>query len=127
MDVFSFGHPPMTSMPNSALAIDEEDDGPTPESGTKAAEAKSFAEIYDRNFDFVWRVARRLGVAQSALDDVVQETFLVVHRRLAEPRSCTLRTWIYGITVQIVRNHRRSLRRKSPHATGEVGVDPDAL
>jgi RNA polymerase sigma-70 factor (ECF subfamily) len=122
-------------MPNSALAIDEGDDGPTPASGTKvidqqaveAAEPKAFAEIYDRYFDFVWRVARRLGVATNALDDVVQETFLVVHRRLAEPRSSSLRTWIYGITVLIVRNHRRSLRRKSPHATAEGAVDPDAL
>ena len=78
----------------------------------------SFAEVYDLYFEFVWRIARRLGVRPAALDDVVQETFMVVHRRLAEPRSSTLRTWIYGVTVHMVRNHRRSVRRKSPHRDG---------
>jgi RNA polymerase sigma-70 factor, ECF subfamily len=87
----------------------------------------SFPEVYDRYFDFVWRVARRLGVGHEALDDIVQETFLVVHRRLAEARSGELRPWIYGITVHTVRNHRRSLRRKSPHARGDGAPDPDAL
>jgi RNA polymerase sigma-70 factor (ECF subfamily) len=86
----------------------------------------TFSEIYDQHFEFVWRVARRLGVAADSVDDVVQETFLVVHRRLAEERSANLRTWIYGITAHMVRNHRRSLRRKSPHL-GAPGPDPDVL
>lgn len=95
--------------------------------GTMPDPRPTFSELYDQHFEFVWRVARRLGVAQDAVDDVVQETFLVIHRRLAEERSSTLRTWIYGITAHMVRNHRRSLRRKSPHALGAPGPDPDAL
>lgn len=87
----------------------------------------SFAEVYEEYFDFVWRAARRLGVSSGAVDDVVQETFLVVHRRFAEERSSTVRAWIYGITVHMVRNHRRSLRRKSPHALGDAGPEPDDL
>ncbi|MBS2016804.1 MAG: RNA polymerase sigma factor [Deltaproteobacteria bacterium] len=87
----------------------------------------TFSEVYDRYFEFVWRVARRLGVAPDAIDDVVQETFLVIHRRFAEERTSNLRTWIYGIVTHMVRNHRRSLRRKSPHALGAPGPDPDAL
>lgn len=85
------------------------------------------AEIYDRYFAFVWRTARRLGVANESVDDIVQETFLVVHRRLAEVRACALRPWIYGIVLHTVRNHRRSLRRKRPHTLTEPGPDPDAL
>lgn len=108
------------------------DDG-TPPARTRTGEEVAhidqgtFAEIYEQHFDFVWRAARRLGVSHDALDDIVQETFVVVHRRLGEPRSSSLRTWIYGVAAFTVRNHRRSLRRKSPHARGEPDPDPDEL
>lgn len=44
----------------------------------------SFAEVYDEHFGSVWRTVRQLGVQGATIDDVVQETFIVVHRRLAE-------------------------------------------
>ncbi len=44
------------------------------------------ADVYEEHFDFVWRSARRMGVAGAAVDDVVQEVFLVAHRRLAARR-----------------------------------------
>ncbi|MGE3634951.1 MAG: RNA polymerase sigma factor, partial [Sandaracinaceae bacterium] len=70
-------------------------------------------EIYDACFDFVWRSARRMGVAEAHADDVVQEVFLVAHRRLAdfEGRS-SVRTWLFGILLRVVSDHRRTLRRK---------------
>ena len=86
-----------------------------------------FDRIYDEHFAFVWRAARRLGVSEGALDDVVQETFLVVHRRLDDfERRSSIRTWLYGIAVRVVRDHRRTLRRKSPHLGAEA-TDPDSL
>jgi RNA polymerase sigma-70 factor (ECF subfamily) len=87
----------------------------------------SFDELYEAYVDFVWRSARRLGVADSAVDDVVQQVFLVVHRRLPEfTPGGSVRTWIFGIVVRVVRDHRRSLRRKSPHAFGPP-ADPEML
>jgi len=75
----------------------------------------TFDDIYDRHFDFVWRSLRHLGVAQSALDDLAQEVFLVVHRRLAEfEHRSTLKTWLFGIALGTARNHRRGMRRKGP-------------
>ncbi len=73
----------------------------------------AFHEIYDTHFDFVWRSARRLGVAESSLEDVVQDSFLTAYRRLDsfEGRS-SLRTWLFGILLRTVRDHRRRLRRK---------------
>ena len=66
---------------------------------------------------FVWRTVRRLGVADADADDVTQEVFLVVHRRLAdfEARS-SVRTWIFGICVRVASDHRRSAyqRRERP-------------
>ncbi|XXX79375.1 RNA polymerase sigma factor [Sorangium sp. So ce134] len=88
-----------------------------------------FAEVYDEIFPFVWRTVRRLGVDASAHEDVCQEVFVVVHRRLPEFRGrSSLKTWVFGIVVNVVQTHRRSMRRKSPahRGTGEI-VDPEQI
>jgi len=89
----------------------------------------SFDEVYEAHFDFVWRSARRLGVREGAIDDVVQESFLVVHRRLAEFEGrSTVKTWLFGILLRVVRDHRRHLRRKEPHSMRpEAPTDPETL
>lgn len=71
------------------------------------------AGIYEEHFDFVWRSARRLGVPASAVDDLVQEVFLVVHRQLAafEGRS-SMKTWLFGILRNLVLRQRRSWARR---------------
>jgi RNA polymerase sigma-70 factor (ECF subfamily) len=88
-----------------------------------------FADVYKEYFGFVWRSARGLGVRPSALDDVVQEIFVVVHRRLPEfAARSSVRTWLSGIVLNVVRHHRRSVLRKSPHELStETPPDPDAL
>lgn len=84
------------------------------------APVPTFAEIYEESFDFVWRSARRLGVDQTQVDDVVQEVFLVVHRRLAEFEGrSALKTWLFGITRRVVGGYRRSARRKPTESLGE--------
>lgn len=82
---------------------------PGPESGV----LPTFEAVYEAHVDEVWRAARRLGVGPASLEDIVQEVFIVVHKKLAafEGRS-SLRTWLYGITLMVVRNHRRGRRRK---------------
>lgn len=88
---------------------------PSPTSGV----LPTFEAVYEAHVDDVWRAARRLGVPASSLEDIVQEVFIVVHRKLAdfEGRS-SLKTWLYGITLMVVRNHRRGRRRK-PLDVGE--------
>jgi RNA polymerase sigma-70 factor (ECF subfamily) len=73
----------------------------------------SFEQVYEEFFDFVYRNARRLGVPPSAADDVVQEVFVVLHRRLPEyDGRATLQSWVYGILANTVRDYRRAFRRK---------------
>jgi RNA polymerase sigma-70 factor (ECF subfamily) len=81
-----------------------------------AGASLAFRDVYAEHFAFVWRSTRGLGVRDAALDDVVQEIFVVVHRRLPEfAQRSSLRTWISGITLNVVRRHRRTIQRKSPH------------
>jgi RNA polymerase sigma-70 factor (ECF subfamily) len=87
----------------------------------------SFAGVYEEHFAFVWRNARRLGIADSHLDDVVQDVFVVVHRKLSEFEGrSSVRTWLFGIVLRTVRDHWRTVRRKAgelgPQA-GDIDVD----
>jgi RNA polymerase sigma-70 factor (ECF subfamily) len=100
-----------------------------PASARPALTSAQFQELYEAHADFLWRNARRLGVDASAIDDVVQSVFLVVFRRLDdfEGRS-SLKTWIYEVLVRVVRDHRRTLRRKSPGTPSDSEAsDPAAL
>lgn len=93
------------------------------------ADAPAFAEVYEQMFPFVWRCARRFGVDDSALDDVCQEVFVVVHRRLGHFRGeSSLKTWVFGIVNNVVHTHRRSQQRKEPslRSTSPL-LDPSEL
>lgn len=79
-----------------------------------------FEAVYEQLFDFVWRSARRLGVAEAAVDDVVQEVFLVVHRRLPEFEGrSSVKTWVFAIVLRVVSDWRRTQRRKGGLASLE--------
>jgi RNA polymerase sigma-70 factor (ECF subfamily) len=97
-----------------------------PASAPDAAGDLTFDEVYESYFDYVWRCARRLGVAPAQLDDAAQDVFVVVHRRLPEFEGrSSLRTWIFGIVLRVARDYRRTTRRKGAlEALGEEQVDP---
>ena len=89
----------------------------------------SFEEVYQETFPFVWRTVRRLGVGDSTRDDVTQEVFVTVYRRLGEFQGrCSIKTWVFNILMGIVRNYRRTRRRKGRgHALTTAVVDPAVL
>jgi RNA polymerase sigma-70 factor, ECF subfamily len=68
---------------------------------------RDFDAVYQEHFDLMWRTLRRYGVPEAAIDDAIQDAFLVVHTRLPtfEGRS-SLRTWIFGIARRVARDHR---------------------
>jgi RNA polymerase sigma-70 factor (ECF subfamily) len=68
-------------------------------------------DVFNEHVVFVWRSLRFLGVAEADVEDLAQEVFAVVHRRLTEFEGrSTLRSWIYSICVRLVANHRRLAR-----------------
>jgi RNA polymerase sigma-70 factor (ECF subfamily) len=100
------GHPPGATM--LAGAMDEVSESPY---GPGAI--PSFDRVFSEHAPLVWRALRRLGVAAADIEDVCQEVFTTVHRRLPtfEGRS-PLSTWIYGICVRSAWTYRRGRRRR---------------
>lgn len=77
-----------------------------------------FAELYQEHFEFVWRAARRLGVPAANAEDAVQDTFVVLHRKLAEYDGRTpFRRWLLGIVTRVASDYRRRYRRKESKTT----------
>src|SRR5215831_9617670 len=67
--------------------------------------------IYAEHFEFVYRLAARLGGKQIDPEDAAQEVFLIVARKLDTfDGSSQLTTWLYGITLNVVRATRRRQR-----------------
>ena len=96
-------HPPLVQAPEA----------PLPRAGT-AVPRPEFEPLYREYFAFSWRALRALGIPHHALDDAAQELWVAAHRRLPdfEQRS-ELKTWLFGIALNVSRNYRRS-RRRSP-------------
>jgi RNA polymerase sigma-70 factor (ECF subfamily) len=89
--------------------VSGEDVAPTPEETLP----QTIAEIYDSYFHFVWRNARRLGIPEASADDVTQDVFMVVQRRIGDYDGRTsMQAWIFGILLRVAQDHRRSFRRK---------------
>ncbi|MFO0592663.1 MAG: sigma-70 family RNA polymerase sigma factor [Polyangiaceae bacterium] len=77
----------------------------------------SVMEVHAAHADFVFRSLQRLGVRPADLDDVFQEVFLVVHRRLSTyDGSSALTTWLFGVCLRVAAAHRRRawFRREVP-------------
>ena len=71
------------------------------------------AEVHAAHAEFVWRSLARLGVKDADLPDMLQEVFLVVHRRAhAFDGSSKLTSWLFGICLRIAAGYRRRAHRR---------------
>jgi RNA polymerase sigma-70 factor (ECF subfamily) len=78
----------------------------------------SFRSVFDAELGYVCRVLLRFGILPKDLDDVVQEVFLVVHRRRLDydPRR-PIRPWLCGISFRVASDWRRRAHHRE--LTGE--------
>jgi RNA polymerase sigma-70 factor (ECF subfamily) len=91
----------------------------------------SIGQIYADNFRYVWRCLRALGIRDVALDDAVQDVFLVVQKKLGQfDGKGELRTWLYAIALRVARRYRaaaaeeaqRRSAESQPHNQDEPGI-----
>jgi RNA polymerase sigma-70 factor (ECF subfamily) len=74
----------------------------------------SFQEVFEGHVAYVYRLVLHLGVPVRHAEDVCQEIFLVVSRRLSEcddPEH--LKTWLYAIAWRVAYAHRRLARNQN--------------
>jgi RNA polymerase sigma-70 factor, ECF subfamily len=88
-------------------------DTPAGAAPTSARELPTFAAVYQEYFDLVWSAARQLGVSTDAIDDVVQEVFVVIYARLSSLQQVeSLRSWVYGVARRTISTYRRARRAR---------------
>jgi RNA polymerase sigma-70 factor (ECF subfamily) len=73
----------------------------------------NFTSVYDQYFDDVLRWVRAFGGAEAELEDLAQEVFVVVRRKLGSFDGGNLPGWLYKIAKLTVRDrsHRAWFRR----------------
>jgi RNA polymerase sigma-70 factor, ECF subfamily len=77
-------------------------------------------EAYQREFDYLMRSLRRLGVDPDDLEDVAHEVFLVLRRNWHEyDPTRALKPYLFGIAFRVASSHRRKHWREVPFANVE--------
>lgn len=76
-----------------------------------------FETLYREHHAFVWRCARRLGVPDAELEDVLQDVFVIAYRRIdqleqAEADGTKASTWLFGVLRNVLRNRSRGHQRR---------------
>jgi RNA polymerase sigma-70 factor (ECF subfamily) len=106
-----------------------------PEVPPEPIELPSLRTVFDEHARYVIRTLRHLGIQEADVEDVAQEVFVTVHRKLAEFEGRSkLRTWLYGICLRVASDHRRRayVVRERPTSSppvdgsGRSGTEPDS-
>lgn len=76
-------------------------------------------QVFDEHARYVFRVLRYLGVREADVQDVCQEVFITVHRKIDEFEGrSSVRTWLYRICRNAASDHRRRA-----HVRREIATD----
>lgn len=69
---------------------------------------RAFRAFFDRVAPVVYRVARKHALNEAESSDVVQQTFLAIHRAKNDfRRGAPVRPWLFTIAYNVVRQHHR--------------------
>ena len=73
-----------------------------------AIEARDFEAIYSKYEGLVRATLRHYGVRPADLDDLVQDAFVTIHRKLPEFEGrSSVETWVHSVCWRIALNYRR--------------------
>lgn len=83
--------------------------------------------LFNAHFAFVWRLLRRLGVREDAVDDAAQQVFMVLSAKLDRVEAGRERAFLTGTAMRVASNHRRTQARRvdfSDTDQVEMALDP---
>jgi len=83
--------------------------------------------IFREHAPYVHRVIRHLGIAPGDVDDVLQDVFVIVHRKVADfEQRGSVRAWVHGIAIRVAARYRRRRTSSREVASGDASdaIDP---
>ena len=105
-----------SNVPSSATPLEETQD----EVGHRVRLSAALRDHYD----FVWRSLRRLGVPEADAEDVSQEVFITLSRRLGDVEAGRERAFLYRTALNHAAHAHRSLARRREIPEPEIDSAP---
>jgi len=99
---------------------------PVPKAGSGDPEREPGRRLHHQvreNFEYVWRLLRRLGLTPSDADDATQQVFIVLARKIDDLSPGKERAFLYGTAVRIAWRARRTLERRREELSAEVAEE----
>lgn len=78
-----------------------------PGSAARDTEATKLQRVVDEHLDSLWRFARRLGIREADVDDVLQEVIVIFAQRLPAVGRAKQKSFLFGTTFRVASEHRR--------------------
>jgi RNA polymerase sigma-70 factor (ECF subfamily) len=81
--------------------------------------SRDFDAIFEQEFSYVWRTLGRLGIREVDREDLANEVFFQVYRRLPTVDfERPLRPWLFAFAFRIASGHRRLARNRLEQSVG---------
>src|SRR5471032_684627 len=89
--------------------------------------ARVFEDLFDREFEAVWRYIRR-RIGADLADELAAETFARAYEGWSrfDPACGDARAWLFGIATNLLCRHARDERRRFATLAHELAVDDHA-
>ncbi len=89
----------------------------------KEQDEEAFAEVFELYKDLVFTLCSKLLADRDEALDVTQEVFLTLYRKIHKFRGdCSLKTWLYRVTLNQAANRNRWWRRRLRHQTRSLSL-----
>lgn len=92
------------------------------EKGSSLLVPAAFRDLFEREYSYVWRSLRRLGVAERDCDDIANEVFVRVHQKFdALDPTRSPKPWLFAFCARMASDYRRLARHRH-----EVALESDS-